>query len=285
VDLAAPTLRSLGSRLVLGTAQFGSDYGVTNAVGRVGDREFEAILDTALELGITRLDTALEYGDAQVRLAPFADAFSITTKVRGAAGITASVGTCLEQLGLTVLDEVLIHDWATLGAEGQTDAADALSALQAEGMVEAIGVSVYDEAEITAALRAFEELDAVQAPVNVVDQRLIGSPAVDALRAAGGELQVRSALLQGRLAAADAHPAIAAFRAHCAAAGRTPLAGAIAFVAAQPWVDAIVVGVTTADELQEIAAAVDIADEAWAASCAALASDDLALIDPRTWSR
>lgn len=278
-------------RLVLGTAQFGSDYGLTNAGGRVSDDELERILDTARALGITQLDTALEYGDAQQRLAQWVDDFSITTKVRGASGdgllgLGASIGRCMEQLGVTVLDGVLIHDWATLSADERGVAAETLSSLASDGTVTSVGVSVYDEEEIAAALLLFPVLSAVQAPVNVLDMRLAASPAVTALRDGGGVLQARSVLLQGLLAAPShpraAHPDVSAFHAACASLGISPVAGAVGFVASLPWVDALVIGVTTADELQEIAAAVTALPDVLPLS--ALASSDRSLIDPRTWS-
>ena len=53
------------SQLVLGTAQWGNAYGVTNAVGRLADSELATIVAAAHEAGITQVDTARGYGDAQ----------------------------------------------------------------------------------------------------------------------------------------------------------------------------------------------------------------------------
>ena len=299
-------VESAASRLVLGTAQFGSDYGVTNAVGRVPDAELSEILSTAIELGISRLDTALEYGDAQARLQPWVEHFTITTKVRGAAGIGPSVGQCLEQLGVTSIDEVLIHDWATLDGDARVTAADALASLRDDGVVHSVGVSVYDEHEIDEALTAFPALDSVQAPVNVLDQRLAGSVAVSSLHSNGGVLQARSVLLQGLLvsaptsfhtpspstpgstgtsSAAALHRDVECFQSFCSSAGVSPLAGAVRFVAALPWVDELVIGVTSAAELHEIVEALSSVPQGWVQACAGLASVDASLIDPRQWGK
>lgn len=274
------------SRLVLGTAAFGLDYGVTNAHGRVSDAELEAILELASALGVQRLDTALEYGDAQDRLRPWADRFSVTTKVRagGDLGLGAAVGQCLEQLGLTVLDEVLIHDWFALDAAQRATAAAELTALQEEGIVDAIGISAYEAAELEAALAAFESLDAVQVPVNALDQRLEDSDALAALLDAGVKVEARSVLLQGLLAAPAQHPAIAAFQSSCDIAGVTWVAGAVGFVQHLPWVDELVLGVTSAAELRELAQACDAVPVTWPVVASSFASQDLALIDPRQWN-
>src|SRR5690554_3519098 len=55
------------TRLVLGTAQFGSGYGVTSEIDRISDVSLREILDVAKH-GIDLFDTAPDYGDAQQRL-------------------------------------------------------------------------------------------------------------------------------------------------------------------------------------------------------------------------
>ena len=47
------------SQLVLGTAQFGDGYGITNERGRLSDTEVAGILDLALESGVTHVDLSL----------------------------------------------------------------------------------------------------------------------------------------------------------------------------------------------------------------------------------
>src|ERR1019366_2184149 len=53
------------SRIGIGTAQFGSRYGISNRHGRPDEREVVDILDRAIEAGIDLLDTATVYGDAE----------------------------------------------------------------------------------------------------------------------------------------------------------------------------------------------------------------------------
>ena len=52
-------------KIVLGTAQFGMDYGITNSEGKVKDKEISNILKLAESKGINYLDTAPAYGDAE----------------------------------------------------------------------------------------------------------------------------------------------------------------------------------------------------------------------------
>ena len=58
-------------KIILGTAQFGNDYGINNKYGRPSDHELENILLSALNNDILFLDTAESYGDAQNRIGKF----------------------------------------------------------------------------------------------------------------------------------------------------------------------------------------------------------------------
>ena len=52
-------------RLAIGTAQFGSDYGVSSAPGRLSTSAIKSILRLARKSGIDTLDTAAAYGDSE----------------------------------------------------------------------------------------------------------------------------------------------------------------------------------------------------------------------------
>src|ERR1700704_2547242 len=56
-------------RLGLGTVQFGQAYGVSNTGGQVPPAEVQAMLACAADEGITVLDTAANYGQAEDVLA------------------------------------------------------------------------------------------------------------------------------------------------------------------------------------------------------------------------
>ena len=58
-------------RICLGTAQFGLDYGIANARGKVSFDEVGQILRCALENGIVTLDTAGAYGDSEQMVGAF----------------------------------------------------------------------------------------------------------------------------------------------------------------------------------------------------------------------
>ena len=59
------------SCITLGTAQLGFEYGITNRSGCPSDEEVCRILSLAKERGITHLDTARAYGNAETRIGCF----------------------------------------------------------------------------------------------------------------------------------------------------------------------------------------------------------------------
>jgi len=54
--------------LILGTAQFGQRYGITNFHGPPTEEEIRGILAIAWEKGIKAIDTAAAYGDSETIL-------------------------------------------------------------------------------------------------------------------------------------------------------------------------------------------------------------------------
>jgi len=55
----------LNSRIALGAAQFGHEYGIANKAGRVKPTEVKDILQLAAAHGLNTLDTAIAYGDSE----------------------------------------------------------------------------------------------------------------------------------------------------------------------------------------------------------------------------
>ncbi len=285
--------------LSLGTAQWGTGYGVTNTVGFLDDLVISAIVDTALTLGIRSVDThrtsnpAQGYGAAQTRLRPWARDFAVTTKVIAGPSadlpIRGQVEASLVELGLDSVAAVLVHDWSSLDEAHASAAAHELAALKHTGLIARVGVSAYDPDDLVRAQLHFESLDVVQVPVSVLDQRFLRLNLIRDLHFAGTQVQVRSVFLQGLLLAPDLdsplarHPDVQNFHHWCAAAGIPPLAAAMAFIHQIPWADEVVVGVTNATELIEIGQAWqgETATHAWGD----LASHDTDLIDPRRWNR
>jgi len=275
------------TELVLGTAQWGNAYGVTNAVGRLSDDEITSIVSVARKSSITDVDTARGYGDAETRLRPFAQDFTVTTKVSGGGDVLALVDASLSDLGVESVNGVLIHDWDALDCKGQGMSVLSYGQLLDSGKVARVGVSVYDAAGLESAASTFDAggvpLGVVQVPASVLDRRLDESSLLMELAAAGTHVVVRSAFLQGVLLSTGGeladHPDVVRFRE--SVGSESLLEACLGHVGGLPWASHVVVGVTSADELSEIVAAWESCTRA--VLDASLGSDDLELIDPRRW--
>jgi aryl-alcohol dehydrogenase-like predicted oxidoreductase len=297
------------SKVGLGTAQLGMDYGISNPDGRVRPDEAAPILARAGSAGVRVLDTAASYGDAEERLGELlgtAQAFSIVTKLPpvdaaaapadAGAWVREAVDRSLGRLRQDRLYAVLAHGADTLLGPGGAEAWEALETLRAAGTVARIGASVYTGDEIDALLDRYP-VGLVQVPVNVLDQRLVRSGHLARLRAAGVEVHARSVFLQGVLLMEPdtlpspqfdgARETLQAFRSAVRAAGTTALEAAAAYVLGLEGVDTAVFGVTSERELEEILVAANTTTaanlpEAWFAP---FAVDDERVLNPARWPR
>jgi aryl-alcohol dehydrogenase-like predicted oxidoreductase len=273
---------------MLGTAQWGSSYGITNQRGRLSDEVLEGITDSARTAGVSSLDTSGAYGDAEARLSTWAHEFRITTKVHGAGPRTIAdqLGSSLRAMGVDRVHACLLHDWPTLAGEQATDAARELSKLQDDGLVERIGVSAYDEDDVVRADQIFDRLSVVQAPISILDRRLVESKAMRLLNERESEMQVRSIFLQGLLAQRSEsvlgrHRDVLDFHSWCEGQGRSPIEVALSFVKGISWVSSVIVGVTSAEEMEQIGEAWQLDLTGTPEGCG---SHDPALVDPRNWT-
>lgn len=296
-----PATPDRARRLALGTVQFGLDYGITNRQGQVPDQQVAAILRLAAKAGIDTLDTAAAYGQSEAVLGRHAD---LTAGLRiigklpplGAEAITMATvaalpGVLRQSLVLLrrpALDGLLLHHGRNLLQPGGAALLLQLQDFKAQGLTRRIGVSVYDPEELSAIAERFTP-DIVQLPCNLLDQRFLSLPLLARLRQAGCEIHARSLFLQGALLA-DVAPdrldfaagAFAACRDYGHAQRLSPLQACLGFGLAQPLLDRLVLGVTSAAELQQILDAADSLPERFPAA-AHLASHDPDLLNPGRW--
>ena len=282
-------------KIALGTAQLGFEYGIANTVGRVSHEGAARILDAAERGGVRLLDTAPAYGDSEEVLGSLgaAQRFAIVTKTvrlgtKGAAAVVAAFEQSLVRLRATSLHALFVHAAADLGGAAGRELAGELRSLREQGRVQRIGISVYSAAELTRAL-AVLDVDAVQVPVNVLDQRLLTDGTLARLKKRGIEIYARSAFLQGVLVTDGARlpayfdpirPRLAAWRSFCEERGLAPVRAALGFVSGIAAIDHVVCGVESAQQLEEVLAAAEPLDPA---EFRELALDDPDFVDPSRW--
>jgi aryl-alcohol dehydrogenase-like predicted oxidoreductase len=280
-------------KIGLGSAQFGLDYGVSNTYGQTPIGEVRSILALAHEAGVSVLDTAAAYGDAESALgAAGVIGFRVVTKVPAgtrAKDVEHVLRASLARLGLEAGYGLLLHDPGDLAADDGAAIAAALERVRVMGLVAKIGISAYSAEHLETALSRMS-LDLVQVPVNVFDQRLLEDGGLARLKRLGVEVHARSAFLQGLLlmepdelpaSLAGAREPLARFRRLAADNGWTPLSAALGFVAGLAEVDTVICGVNDPKQLRELLSSSDpLPSEPFET----LALQDREIIDPTRWA-
>ena len=287
------------SRLALGTVQFGLAYGVANNSGRVDPDEAGRILTEAAQAGINILDTAIAYGDSERTLGQIGVAdWRIVTKLPEmpdtcpdvAEWVESQVKGSLDRLGIKPLYAVLLHRPAQLLEARGPQLFAALERLKVLGYTKKIGISIYDPSELDS-LFSKMHFDLVQAPLNILDRRLVDSGWARRLKHIGTELHVRSTFLQGLLLmSSEKRPQKFSrwqslwleWDRWLSETGLSPLEACLRFARNIEEVDSVVVGVDSVEQFREIHAAANgvlPSLPAWPQTI------DPVLLNPALWSK
>jgi len=293
------------SKLGIGAAQFGLDYGISNPAGKTSLLEVENILALAAESQIEVIDTAADYGISEEVLGkalPARHRFRIVTKTtRLDAMEVAQASLILRQTLARSLDRLrqpsvyalLFHDAGDLASPGADRFLEAALELKRSGLVRKIGVAVYDADEIDGVLPRFP-LDLVQLPLSIFDQRLLASGHLQKLKNLGVEIHARSVFLQGLLLmdAADLpdyfhglRSRLARYRTSLRQRGISPTRAALGFVAGMAEVDTVVCGLNNSGQFRELIG--EMCDSALPESnfFAQFAISEAAFLNPSKWPR
>ncbi|WP_455674539.1 aldo/keto reductase [Phocaeicola sp.] len=186
------------SKLVLGTVQFGCNYGINNKVGQVTAEEVEAILKIANQNGIKTLDTSSAYGNSEIVLGNALQntglCFNIVSKYLYSLGsVKEVVKSSLEKLKVKKLYGYLIHHFEDYIEH--TEIWDELAYFKSVGQIEKIGFSLYTPNQLQYLLNNHVDFDILQFPYNMFDRQF--EPYMKELAEKGVEIHTRSAFLQG----------------------------------------------------------------------------------------
>ena len=286
------------SKLALGSANFGLDYGVANNSGRISESELADILSFAQEACIEIIDTAQAYGDSEARIGSFCgdSHFNFVTKI-GAEfsnefldyNIISSARQSCRRLNQSRLYAVMLHrPEVLLGNQGR-EVVRKLQILKEKGIASKVGVSIYSPEILTALSRVFE-LDIVQVPFNLFDQQVLSSGWSEKLKSAGVEIHTRSVFLQGLLLMQRSSlpkyfmkywpDHFQAWYEFLDYNGADALEVALKFALHQDWIDRVVVGI---DNVSQLKALVEIENGLGQIDFPSLGCNDPNLINPSKW--
>lgn len=259
----------MGTRIGLGTAQFGLNYGIANRRGQVSHDEAKAILEHARSSGMDTLDTAIAYGDSEQRLGEIGiQDWQVVSKLPAvpeacsdvSQWVTDSLCKSLQRLKVKSLYGLLLHRPQQLLEQDGDRLYQASQQLKHDGLVQKIGVSIYEPAELDALCSRYQ-FDIVQAPFNIMDRRLIDSGWLSRLAEQGTELHVRSVFLQGLLLMTPSDrpkkfnrwaSLWSKLENWLKQTGLTPLQACLRYALSFSEIDKVIIGVDSLNQLKEI---------------------------------
>ena len=192
--------------LCIGTAQFGMDYGISNTSGKVSYEDAKGIIDTSKKIGISKIDTAPAYGNAEECIGKLdtqgQDIISkLPSKPNNILDIESwfheSLNKSLKDLNRENIYGYLIHRVEDL-FEHSDELLNLLIDANKQNLIKKIGVSIYSPSDLEKVFK-LHHFDIVQVPFNVFDTRILDTGWLQKLKKNNVEVHTRSAFLQGLL--------------------------------------------------------------------------------------
>jgi aryl-alcohol dehydrogenase-like predicted oxidoreductase len=166
-------------RLSIGTAQFGSDYGITNKNGKVKINQIKKIIRFCNQNKINSLDTAVNYGNSEKILGKFSlKNFLITTKLPEIPEskkknpekwiINEVINSC-KRLKVKKIFCLLLHKPHQLRGDLGSKIMASVKKLKKNGYLKKFGVSVYSVNELNKIILNFK-IDLVNIPLSIINR-------------------------------------------------------------------------------------------------------------------
>ena len=273
----------LNAKLIIGGAQLGLNYGYH------GKKEYNAkaaqrLIELALKQGCRKFDTAQGYGDSEANIGAVQQRDqNVTIFVQNKLSclnnlpnsyqldsvrseIRHSVHHSIVKLNKNSLDTMLLHRWSHWHNWGGV-VRDEIISLKVSGLIKKIGASIQNEVELVAALQD-DQIDSIQMPFNILDHRWahLVPQIIKTKKQRKLEITVRSVFLQGlilsnsnkfwKTVAPDDYQNIINWL-HALTLNLSDdniKRIALKYVRSHKWIDGIIVGVETGEQLNEVIA-------------------------------
>ena len=283
-------------KLIIGTAQFGLDYGVANQLGKTPIDEAEKILNFAFSKGVRMIDTAIAYGESEKVLGEIGiSGWNLITKlppiptnIRNIDSyIEMQVYESLKRLKVSKIYAMLLHKPLQLLEVNGDKIYNALKKLKDKQIIEHFGISIYKPTELDELIPTMD-FDIVQAPYNIFDDRLNTSGWLKTLKNRNINLHARSIFLQGLLLMKNRpryfskwEKKFSLFEGWLEKNNLSPLQASLGYAMQNNDIDKLVIGFNNLNQLEDIFNAMKLKYD-WQ-NFPILFSEDENLINPNKW--
>jgi len=254
-------------KLVLGTANIGSEYGISNKGSVISGLEAVNLLKAAHSLGITSVDVSTNYinseailGEASSTKLQFTCHAKFSSRILSNERLAVTeVKRFQDSIKSDNLASISFHDIEYLLEGNSLIAHRTLEAISEMGVTDYLGTSVYSESEISRISQEYAEIDFFQVPENILDRRLLKSPFISELYFAGKKFQVRSIFLQGLILMKNVpenlslvRPNIKNLKDFAEKSNCNLLDLCLSYAKKIPWCSSVVIGVASEQQLIDV---------------------------------
>ena len=177
------------SKIVIGTAQLGLIYGITNKSGKISTEEMRKIKKLAEKNGIRTIETAESYGSSEKSLGKInIKNFKTITKLpinlptkNIEKWVFKSIKNSINNLKVNKLHGILIHNTNQLTGKLGEKIYSSLIKAKKLGLVNKIGISIYSMDELKFILSKYK-FNIVSAPFSIINQQLVKSGCINKLK-------------------------------------------------------------------------------------------------------
>jgi len=199
------SMENPAQKLVVGTANFGSKYGIKKS--GISERDVSKIVNEVAIRKDIFIETGENYLGAEELIGNILgstkfDNFVIKISPKhfySKKSFLKSVEGSLKRLGQSSAFAIMLHGLGDSPKELTQSVKSALKTVLSEGLTNRVGLSCYELSEVLHARKLFPEMTIFQIPENIADRRKQNSEDLRDLAHSGVTFQVRSIFLQGLL--------------------------------------------------------------------------------------
>jgi aryl-alcohol dehydrogenase-like predicted oxidoreductase len=288
----------MSNKLILGTAQFGLDYGINNSTGKIQKSEVFEILKYAFQNGIELLDTAPVYGDAHKIIGEFHKEheqirYKVITKIPAdypTDKLEELVDVFLLELNIDCIEVLHFHSIKDFISCDKVKISEVFKTLKKSRKVKSFGVSIYENSE--ADLLSRELIDVVQLPFNLLDNSNQRGKLIEQLKQKKYEIHTRSVFLQGlffknsrEIKSLEIKEAIVKLQGICKLYSCDIAELALHYCLIQKEIDHLLIGVDGTGQLKNnISIASDLLAEGFVEQVDNIVISDISQINPSKWA-
>ncbi len=192
-------------KIIIGTAQFGSKYGLLNKFGKTSAEEVNKIIKIKNKYKINGFDASQSYKSEKTLNKKNINKFNFTFKIHKIGNINnfdLSIKKYLKKIFLNFKKNkiycLMIHNSDELLNKNGSKLYEILKNLKKENYVHKIGFSTYGNKNIVKIIKKYN-FDIIQTTFNPLDRRILKNNLIKRLKKKGIQIQIRSIFLQGLL--------------------------------------------------------------------------------------